>query len=182
MVANVTYDLKTEYFNHLVDIVVDKEHDKVDYIPLLDKLHHIPFKVIIDMDENRVLDGAFLRKKWTVDEGLYDYIYEFKDDPVSVFEVLVALAERIEYQVGNIMLGDHTSERFWDLLKNLDIEKYTSDNYKPLNIEEKVNVWMERKFEYNGKGSIFPVSKPEKDQRTREIWGQMGEYLMEKYF
>ena len=183
MPENVGADqIKKEYFAHLVEEVCDKNHHKVDYIPLLDLLNSIPFDCAIQEDHSRVADGAFLRKKWLVDEGWSDYMYVFEDTEVTVLEVLVALAERIEYQVGNIMLGNHTADRFWELLDNLDISKYSADNYKPLNIREKVTVWMERKFKSDGKGSPFPVKHPEKDLRTRDMWGQMGEYLMEKYF
>lgn len=182
MVAKVDFDIETEYFEYLLDRVCDKNHHKVDYIPLLELLHQMPFWCPIKMDESRISDGAILRVKWAEQEGISDYLYVFEDLPVSVFEVLLGLAERIEFQVGDIRNGDHTSDRFWELLDNLDISKYTSDNYKPLNIKEKVTIWVERKFKKDGKGSPFPVTKPEMDQRKREIWGQMGEYLMEKYF
>jgi hypothetical protein len=181
MVAKLDFDIKQEYFNHLVDMVVDKRHPKVDYIPLLDLLHSLKFEWSIDMDENRASDGAFLRDKWLDSEGLYSYKYEFEDEKVSVLEVLIGIAERFEYQVGNIMDGDHISERFWEILRNLDVEKYSAGNYKPLNIKEKVRNWMLRRYKRDGSGSIFPVKKCEKDMREMQIWDQMSFYIMENY-
>ena len=181
MVARVDFDIKKEYFNHLVDMVCDKKHPKVDYIPLLDLLHSMKFEVVIEMDENRVGDGAFLREKWLQKEGIYEYLYEFDDENVSVLELLISVAERFEFAIGDNMLGDYTNERFWELLRNLDIEKYSAGNYKPLNIKEKVRNWMLRKYKKDGTGSIFPVKNCEKDMRTLQIWDQMNVYIIENY-
>lgn len=181
MVTMTHMDIKKEYFNHLIDIVCDKKHKKVDYIPLLDLLYSIPFTITMEMDENRVSDGEFLRKRWLQDEDLYGYLSEFDDEKVTVLEVLIGIAERYEYQVGNIMEGDLTSERFWELLHNLDIEKYSADNYKPLNIKEKVRNWMARKYKKDGSGSIFPVKSYKKDMKSLQIWDQMSIYIMENW-
>jgi hypothetical protein len=177
MVAKLDIDIKKEYFNYLVSRVVDKKHPKVDYIPLLDLLHSLKFEWCIDLDKNRAGDGAALREKWLSEEGLYAYLFEFDDEKVSVLEVLIGIAERFEYQVGDIMCGDHTNDRFWELLRNLDIEKYSADNYKPLNIKAKTRDWMLRKFKKDGSGSIFPVKKCEKDMRNLQIWDQMSIYV-----
>lgn len=181
MVAEVKYDLKKAYFEHLLEIVCDRDHEKVDYIPLLDLLHSIPFTYSIEKDENRLGDGEFLRKEWLQEEDLYEYLYEFDEDRVSVLEVLIGIAKRLEFEVGNVMHGDHTNERFWELLANLDIEKYSAGNYKPLNIKEKVRKWMSRKYKKDGFGSIFPVKKCEKDMRLLQIWDQMSLYVEENW-
>ena len=181
MVAKCDIDIKKEYFTHLVEMVVDKKHPKVDYIPLLDLLHSLKFEWSIDMDANRAADGTFLREKWLDSEGLYDYLYEFDDEKASVLEVLIGIADRLEFQVGNIMEGYFLNERFWELLRNLDIEKYSAGNYKPLNIKEKVRNWMLRRYKRNGLGGIFPVKKCEFDMREMQIWDQMSVYIEEKY-
>ena len=183
MVMAVKFDLKKEYFNYLVRFVCNNVHHKVDYLPLLDTLHSIKFVAVLDRDVNRIADGADLRKVFLSDADIDDsYIYEFDDMDVSVLEVLVGIAKRIEFQVGNTMEKDRTAEKFWVLVQNLDIEKYDSGNYKPLNIREKVQKWMERRFEKNGKGSIFPLSDAKTDQRKEEIWTQMSNYIWENWF
>ena len=181
MVADVKFDIKKEYFNHLVDRVCDKRHHKVDYIPLLDLLHSLKFEWVVPMDENRAADGAYLREKWLDSEGLYSYLYEFDDEKASVFEVLIGISERLEDQVGDVMTGDHTSDRFWELLRNLDIEKYCASRYKQLNIKEKVRNWMLRRYKKDGTGSIFPVKNHVKNLLEMQIWDQMSLYVNEKY-
>lgn len=183
MVAKLNVDIKKDYFNYLVDMICDKKHHKVDYIPLLDSLFGMKFIAIIDRDNNRISDGDALRKEFLNSEGIDEsYLFEFDDMDVSVLEVLIGIAKRIEYQVQNGMDIDRTNEQFWMLLRNLDIEKYTSANYKPVNIREKVNVWMKRKFEKNGFGSIFPLQNCDEDQRKCEIWVQMNRYVWENWF
>ncbi|MBO7450445.1 MAG: hypothetical protein J6U54_08745 [Clostridiales bacterium] len=180
--AKLDFDLKTEYFRYLVDAVMDNHHARVDYIPLLELLHGIPFEVVIDMDQGRVEDGAYLREKWLDSEGIYDYLYEFDGDFVSVLEVLEALADRLSFQIGNNVTGDHEfQECFWEILRNLDLEKYSADNFKPLNVKEKVRIWMARKFRKDGFGSPFPVKNSRFDQRKQQIWEQLQDYAMENY-
>jgi len=181
MVTMTNIDIKKGYFDYLVEKVCDKKHKRVDYIPLLDLLHSIPFTVVIEMDENRVNDGAFLRERYLQSEDLYAYLYEFDDEKVSCLEVLIGIADRLEYEVGNIMEGDHTSDRFWLLLRNLDIEKYTSDNYKPLVVKEKVRNWMMLKYKKNGVGSIFPVKHSQKNMKSLQICDQMSIYIEENW-
>lgn len=182
MVAKVEYDIKQEYFSYLLDLVCDKEHHKVDYTPLLTMLLGTKFVAVLDRDENRMSDGAALRTEFLNSEGIdEEYSYVFDGLEVSVLEVLIGIAKRVEYQVGNGMDIDRTNERFWLLLRNLGIEKYSADNYKPLNIREKVNIWMKRKFKSNGAGSIFPLKNPSGDQRKCEIWVQMNAYVWENW-
>lgn len=183
MVSKVDFDIKKGYFEYLLDVVCDREHMSIDYIPLLDLLHSIKFKSIMERDENRIADGEHLRREFLDERDIdKEYLYEFDDMEVSVLEVLIGIAKRMESQLGNVTQKDRTSERFWELLGNLGVEKYKSDNYKPENIREKVNVWMMRKYKKDGLGGIFPLRKPEFDQRTVEIWNQMSAYIWENFF
>ena len=156
MVSKVNVDLKKEYFSYLIDVICDKEHMSIDYIPLLDLLHSIKFKVLMERDENRVADGEHLRREFLDDRDIdKEYLYELEDMDVSVLEVLIGIAKRMESQLGNVTQKDRTSERFWELLGNLGVEKYKSDNYKPANIRDKIEIWMLRKYKKDGSGGIF---------------------------
>ncbi len=182
MVENINYDIKKEYFNHLVDLVCDKKHPKIDYIPLLELLHNMKFSVFVEKDENRVQDAKYLRVKWTDSEGILEYLYEFEDEKASVLEVLVSISDRLSFQIGDNTTNSHTlSDCFWEILRNLDIEKYYSSNYKPLNVKEKVRNWMSRKIKKDGSGGIFPLKKPKEDQKSLQIWDQMNDYILENY-
>lgn len=174
-------DLKIKYFEHLVSTVCNKQHRKNDYIPLLDLLHSMKFVVVIDFDENRANDGCYLRQRWLQKIDEYDRLGEFEDDPASVLEVLIGIADRLEASVGDPVKGNHISDKFWELLRNLNIEQYDSKHYSPINIKERVRNWMYRKIEFNGIGGIFPLKMCENDQRDEEIWAQMNLYIMENY-
>lgn len=183
MVAKLDFELKSEYFGHLVTTIVDKKHPQIDYIPLLDLLHSMKFEIMLQSDEDRVKDGEYLREKWLSEEDLYEYLHEFDGDYVTVLEVLVALADRLSFQIGDNCTGDHSiSECFWEIMKNLDLEKYSAGNYKPINIKDKVRIWMYRKFKKDGSGGPFPLEKSRFDQRNLTIWQQMNDYIMEKYW
>ena len=177
----VDIDIKREYFDYLVGYICDKRHKVNDYLPLLDLLHSIPFVVIIEMDENRVSDGLFLRKRWLQKINMYDKLNIFEDEKASVLEVLIGIAQRLEFQVGDGTDIDRTSEKFWELLRNLDIEKYDFKHFNPLKIKEKVRNWMNLKYRSDGFGSIFYVKNCEKDLRELQIWDQMSIYVMQKY-
>ena len=47
-------------------------------------------------------------------------------------------------------------------------------------MDEILNIWLERRYDEDGKGNIFPLKDPIKDQKTVEIWYQMQSYLLEK--
>ncbi len=183
MVSRPDYDIKSQYFGHLVETITDKKHPQIDYIPLLDLLHSMKFELVLDSDVDRVKDGAYLRDKWLSEEGIYEHLYEFEGENVSVFEVLVALADRLSFQIGDNCSGTHSiSECFWEILRNLDVEKYSAGNYKPMNIKEKVRNWMYRKYHKDGSGGVFPLVKTRFDQRKVSFWDQMNEYILEKYW
>ena len=181
MANELCLDLKQSYFEYLVDYICDKRHKRSSYLPVLDLLHGIPFVVVVEMDDQRMSDGLYLRERYLQKIDKYDQLDIFEEDKASVLEVLIGIAQRLEFQVGDGMIGDHTAEKFWELLANLDIEKYDSRRYFPLEIKEKVRNWMLRKYDFYGNGSIFPVKRCEKDMRELQIWDQMSVYVMEKY-
>ena len=177
------FDIKTEYFHHLVSMVVDRKHPRIDYIPLLDLLHSMKFELELPEDEDRVKDGAYLRDKWLSEEGIYEYLSEFDGEKVSVLEVLVALADRLSFQIGNNCTGDHGIQQcFWEILSNLGLEKYSAGNYKPINIKEKVRAWMLRRIRKDGLGGAFPLQNSRFDQKKAPIWQQMNDYILERYW
>lgn len=181
MVEKLDFDIKSEYFRRLVDMVINKKHPKIDYIPLLDLLNSMKFEIIDKKDEDRVSDGEYLRHKFCDEEGIYEHLYEFDGTDVSVLEVLIGLAERLSFQTWDFSTGKHDiPDCFWEILRNLDIEKYSAGNYKPLNIKEKVRIWMFRRFKKNGSGSPFPLQNAKNDQRFVDLWGQLNAYVMEK--
>ena len=140
------------------------------YSKLMTQLHDTVFIFSIPMDRNRELDGLYLRN------GLWDV----DDRPCSVLEMLVGLSQRM-----NGFLGwngnDQSGKLFWEMLRNLELDRFDDTHYSERNVSLILNRWMGRRFEPDGSGGIFPILKTDRDQREIEFWSQMNEYLMKYY-
>lgn len=147
------------------------------YILLMDQLHITPFSFVIARDRNRATDGVLLREEFyrenEVDYGVHDH----RDD-CHVLEMLVALAIRIEEEYTGEGSGSRPDIIFWEMIQNLELDAYDDREFDSEEVEYILDRWMEREFDYNGHGSIFPIRRPIRDQRDVEIWSQMNEYLM----
>ena len=98
--------------------------------------------------------------------------------------MLIYLAKRCEFELYNGEITVCFRDIFWELISNLGLEKYSKRGWKGTNvyfeIDEILNIWLERRYDEDGKGNIFPLKDPIKDQKTVEIWYQMQSYLLEK--
>lgn len=179
------------YFDWLLDIVdipPDPYHETVAKI-----LFETEFFWVLNNDENRVFDAIELMVQYAdIVHGVQDsrryiqgedrlqsisYYAAFDHDgAVSVLEVLIALAKRMDYQLSE-GAGDPTRTHiyFWELLANL----WVRDGALP--DADVLHRWMSRAFEPDGSGSTFPLEKPQRNQRECELWEQMSDYLHEKY-
>lgn len=173
------YDVKIEYLKWLYDAVFD-EHD--NYIRLATILHDIPFTYILDRDENRAMDGIELRYKFMCANSMYDKDYEdiFGDEPCSVFEMLVALAVRIEDQFMDNLEDYRVPKWFSIMLTNLGLAPYTDSYFNNWGMEYEVkgiiDNFLNRTFKPDGYGSIF-TTKRDVDMRDVEFWCQATWYL-----
>lgn len=172
------------YFDQLTSEICQKGHDIYDYSMLLRRLYDIPFEVRVEMDENRRVDAMTMKMEYIESDfgpktGENSLIGRY----ISVLEVLFALAKRMENDIlGDPMTEiDNSSVYFWDMLRNLDVEKYRNDNFKRVNVDEKVCKWLRRDYSRDGKGSIFYVPRSKIDMRKEEIWVQMQSYIMKNY-
>lgn len=155
------------YFGWLCSLAGFPEEENVDY---LRELHSIPFEVVIPNDENREVDGLDLRRDFFEDYGLdlNRRSIEFDELECSIFEMILALSERISYQSGG-------STREWVLIitENLGVR---SGRVHPRTAARILN---RREYAENGKGGMFPLMYPRQDQKEVEIWYQMSAYLVE---
>lgn len=186
------------YFNWLCDLVDVNQADKSYYI-LARTLHKREFYGFVPNDDNRAKDGQKLREdfaiensyemkqgKMIVNDDIYNkYIHELVG-PCSVFEMMVALAKRIE----NDILFDPEKEDlmkiiFWEMIKNLGLDSLTDDDYYDKNgsyiCMKVLNNLLSRHYKRNGHGGLFPLRHAKTDQRKVEIWYQMSAYLDENY-
>ena len=154
-----------------------------NYDLLMEALHNTTFIFTIERDQNRAEDGIYLREIYL---DLFANGYDLPEDfefhkDVSVLEMLVALACRME----NEYVGDpgdpHPERIFWQFLVNLGFEGYTNRKIRVNLVAKNLENWMMRQFDFHGNGGIFPVKRPMQDQRKVEIWSQMQEYIDENY-
>ena len=185
------------YFWYLISIINDERDICSNYNSLLQKLYSTEFIWSNPMDSNRAVDGLDLRytfakttaeKKWVlnvlcdIDESMEP------NSHANVLEVLVALAKRIEDDIMHReLVGDRTSIWFWAMIRNSGLYEITDsayidsaktcDNY----VEYRLDCIMNRKYESNGFGGLFPLIDPKEDQRNVEIWYQMAAWINEFY-
>lgn len=143
--------------------------DMRDYGYLKFALAQKDFYSILPEDERRESDGRALRE---------DYGEEV-DGTCSVLEMLVALAIRmadeIVPEIGN------AGYFFWLMVKNLGLDDMDDAEFNPEETHYILDRFLERGYEPNGYGGLFPLEHPKKDQRNVEIWYQMQAYVIENY-
>ena len=171
-------DILDDYYEYLLDMMRFSLPEHRYFGVLLRDLFETPFEWVLPMDENREIDGFDLRREYLFDQGID--ISNTWTDKVSVLEVLIALSRRIEIEIMGEPGNDHIERWFWIMLKNLGV--LMRDNiYDHDFVMHKLDIWMGRNFNANGKGSIFPLRKAKTDQRDIDIWYQMQAYLNENY-
>lgn len=178
-------EIKSKYFKWLCDLVGFDNN----YSILARAMHRKDFYSVIDNDNNRAEDGKnirelFIKNKEADLEYSEDELEYALGGPCSVLEMLIALAFRMEdilYECDGV---DRSNEYFWLMLRNLGVDTCTNDEITEEQvyvIEEILNDFLEREYERDGTGGLFPLKNAKKDQRFVEIWYQMMSYLDENY-
>lgn len=169
-------EAQAEYFKCLHDLVLTDSGDET-YDLLIRELYRKSFVAILDRDFNRVNDGLSLREKYMGDEA--DYI----DGVCSVLECLIALAKRIDDIMYNPDFGENFVRWFWEMIENLGLDKFPDSNFSTRAVDTVIDRFVERKYDADGLGGLFPLRYPDPkiDQREVEIWYQMQAYLNENY-
>lgn len=176
-------EIRKRYFDWMCRLVCnDKRVKKLSYRKLLSYLDTIDFTYIIPMDGNRAEDGVELRYRFGYDRGIeHAAIASYLDDhESSVLEMMIALALRCEESImDNPEYGNRTGQWFWDMIENLGLDRMTDNNFDEDYVDDKIDIFLNRDYEYNGAGGLFTVKKPYSDMRTVEIWYQMCWHLNE---
>lgn len=174
-------EVREEYFQWLCGLVQADDPDH-SYWGLMDILFNTEFIWSVDNDDNRAGDGLELRVEFedlTGEEAC-------KDEPCSVLEMLIGLADRMDFALSNP--GDRQSSLvvwFWEMLENLGLASFEDEDFfgrrAPNRIHFILDRWLNRRYGYSGEGGLFPLREPYKDQRKTEIWYQMQAYLLENF-
>lgn len=147
---------------------------------LMRKLYSTPFEWYVPNDDNRAAHGVELRLTWMKETGQRVQDRDWLELTCSMLELLIALADRLTFEAGGA-----AGPWFWKLVENLGLKEYTDDIYE-ISIEEEVTEVLDRlinrTYERDGSGGLFPVSQDPRDQRKVEILYQMSSYLLEGDF
>jgi hypothetical protein len=143
-------------------------------------MHQVAFTPLVPYDENRVADAAGLRNNFQKFAGSMgpEEISDLMMPDASVLEILIALADRADFMVPLTI-----KVWFRVFLENLNLDSkpdLVMRSRSTWPIERIINVFNNRAYKSNGKGGIFPLERPTKDQRQVELWYQMGAYMTER--
>lgn len=165
--------LKDTYFGYLRNrIEAPPEYTFLLYF-VFEKSYYSPLK----MDENRVHDAYKLREDFRDESGIKglaeERLFEFE---INCLEVLIALSERLENDIlYNNREGNRTKEWFWMFIKNLGLDGLISGEVSREEVIEKLDIWLERKYQKDGKNGNIIVLKgcSSVDLRKTELWDQL---------
>lgn len=165
------------YFEWLLEQVDCPENFRL----LMKKLYDRPFTIIIKRDENRIGDGLALRDRFADEYGDLRYD-DIPSGDCSVLEMMVALACRIEDDImHDPSIGDRSPEWFWIMISNLRLDGMDNEHFDPHNVDNILNVLLNRTYFMNGSGGLFPLKTPKINQRRVEIWYQMSAFIEENF-
>lgn len=176
------------YFDWLCTDAFSRASERREYEGALRVLHDIPFYWTLWSDENRVGDALSFRQFDFLGqiplEGLdAHWLQTWGESTPSALEVLLGIARR-----WHLHFEGAVPYYFSHLWRNMGFDEHPGrvlrgqSNYT---LRTKVDDWMSRQFEPNGKGSPFPVDNQKVfdilDMRTIDIWGQMNAYSAEHF-
>lgn len=145
-------------------------------------LHSKEFTWFVPNDDNRVEDGLDIRAEFL---GESTYLPEAHSDWMSLgcsmLEMLIGLSRRLSFEAEG-----EPRDWFWHLIHNLSLTRYT-DSYSDLEgdrfdfeVSHILDRVIDRTYDANGHGGLFPLTCPEEDQTRVELWYQLCSYLLER--
>ena len=159
---------KNDYFEWLCDVVCGNLYSKrVSFRELLRYLFDTEFVYSNPRDENRAEDGRSLRHRYGVDS----------DSPCSVLEMMVALSIKCEDIMDDPSIGNRTGQWFWGMIVNLGLGSMTDELFDEEFVEDTITRFLNREYDYDGRGGLFTIENCEDDLRDVEIWIQLCWYL-----
>lgn len=170
--------LESVYFNWLYTRVAHEFNPTptLTFNILLRELQQTEFVWFLSGDDNRAEDGKQLRLLFANSFSLNLSIEEtqlWMQINCSMLEMLIALADRAEFQTGL-----STREWFWIFIENLGLKECNDASGIPLTfIKDAIYKVIWRTYDTNGLGGLFPLDETNNDQRKVELWYQLAEYI-----
>ena len=177
----IEHEINEDYFEWLYEGMCGNRYSKnISYRKLLEHLHNTNFRYTRSNDKNRASDGIDLRYSFALSQGCEDepeLITDYLKGPCSVFEMMVALAQRCESVMDDPKIGDRTGQWFWGMINNLGLGGMNDNRYDEQYVNDVINTFLDREYKSNGKGGLFTIRNCEYDLREVEIWYQLCWYL-----
>lgn len=149
------------------------------------RLYTTKFEYFVPNDVNRAMDGIALRVEFLDKHPNVTYTLDWMNLECSMLEMLIALSRRLNYHTDDGALAGGTGGWFWELMGNVNLSHYTDAIWSNRCLEETdrvLNRINRRTYNTNGHGGLFPLTRPELDQRKVELWYQMSAYLIENSY
>lgn len=185
--------IKDEYFNYLTEDVLGPTHNGKLYSILYYTLNNIEFYAKIERDKNRAESAYTYRMIF-----LQLYKEKFPKETASIssssigdigfsympsfFEVVIYLAKDLAYITDGSTDTKYLSKWFWIMMENLGLESYWDGNTTDSDIniiKATVRRVLDRDYDENGVGGLFPLRETSVDQRKTELWYQANYFLVE---
>ena len=186
-----TNNLSELYLVWLINLINADNYKGKSYIKLCSLLNKVPFEPVIKLDENRLSDvQSLLRETYIQSQSEWyrltnDDIMELPTWPVSFLELIISLAMRIDLDfMREINEVDNTRIYFWILVRNLGFLEYDDEHWGEdaiISIVNRLNIVQDRKYDFDGKGGLFPLENSEVDQRNVQIWNQLCQFVSQKF-
>lgn len=135
------------------------------------------FAWFVPNDDNRVEDGKELRYEFLAKQNIdpRDVDRDWLEIECSMLELFIGLSKRLSFETNAPVY-----EWFWEIMENLDLVYNDNVHIPRERVEEKLDQVIWRTYRRNGRGGIFPLQRPQRDQREVELWYQLNAYLLER--
>lgn len=174
--------ITNEYFGWISERVRDPADGFDSLMNVLFKCEFIPPTY---MDGNRAIDGVNLRHQFADDRGysrmLIDEVFSPRGTPIpaSMLEVMAALAIRCERTMSDPAYGDRTKVWFYTMIESMELENMRGEHFSERRVRTVIRRFLNRKYEPDGRGSLFWVPGIQRDMRKYELWYQMSFFQTE---
>lgn len=146
------------------------------YWKLLRQLYITEFVWFVPNDDNRLVDGRDLRIEFFRENPGVGHDPEWEELGCSMLELLVALSRQLTFEAEG-----EPAAWFWHMLENLELAECNDDvNFDPWEVDQILGRVIWRTYLPNGYGGLFPLQRPEEDQRDVELWYQLSAYVLER--
>lgn len=172
-------EIRESYFKWLIDDVLGEPSIRESHLYLARALFKKEFYWIVVNDENRAVDGRLLRDEYTDKTGMD--VTDILACPCSVLEMLIALAVRIACDIMPDVYSQDVAYWFWLMITNLKLDGFDDRGFDMEYVDYILEKFMERDYDYEGFGGLFPRKNATEDQSKVEIWYQMQGYFLENY-